>query len=243
MLTVPRLAATKRSTAPSDNLVDDAELNRATAPLAPLVDLPLVAPLHAEPRAPEEVPDDESAASALLAFLSAARTEAPVIAPEAPDAELPKPIKEAATEEVTQSATTEEEQRNIKSTHWSGIERPPPLVAVDNDEDYEARRIRVNHMRRCNEDMRILMLGWRAVEVDNPTGKSTQKVYEHPDHGRVMSKKEIFRIHKGERIDFSTNQAQTVCTHVRSARSTHELVDGMLPTGNGSDTQYIQSEK
>ena len=84
MLTVPRLAATKRSTAPSDNLVDDAELNRATAPLAPLVDLPLVAPLHAEPRAPEEVPDDESAASALLAFLSAARTAhggAPVIAP------------------------------------------------------------------------------------------------------------------------------------------------------------------
>ena len=86
-----------------------------------------------------------------------------------------------------------------KRIHWSGVERESAKVD-DNDcsvVELAERKMRMNHLRRCNEDMRILMLGWTSVRLDKP-GKVPRYVYEHPVHGRASSKKEIFRFHKGE---------------------------------------------
>ena len=49
-------------------------------------------------------------------------------------------------------------------------------------------------------------------------GPIGQCIYEHPVHGRARSKKEIFRIHKGERLDFNSNEADTLSSHVREMR-------------------------
>ena len=219
MLTVQRLNSPKLSIAPGRLAADRDALALSRASTMERTDLPPNNTARMGPNAPVEEADDESAASALLAFLSAARSEVVNPEDESPPSLDPNP---ATTHDDCVEDEEVEDKPTVKSTHWSGIERPPPLVAVDNDEDYEARRVRVNHMRRCNEDMRILMLGWHVVDVDTSGVKSSQKVYEHPKHGRVMSKKEIFKIHKGERIDFSTSQAANVSTHVRSARASSD---------------------
>jgi hypothetical protein len=48
--------------------------------------------------------------------------------------------------------------------HWSGVIRASSSPTGDVNQDAE-RRLRMNHLRRCNEDMRILMLGWTSIEV------------------------------------------------------------------------------
>lgn len=54
--------------------------------------------------------------------------------------------------------------------HWSGVARgpAPPAAGVSEVERESERRLRMNHLRRCNEDMRILMLGWSSIEVREP---------------------------------------------------------------------------
>ena len=178
--------------------------------------------------ATDGLPDDASAANALLAFCAAAASKS---TPRAP------PHRSSS---IGSCDTVREERREAgdaaaeRKTHWSGVTRPPPLQATDGNTnprpplDEESRRLRMNHMRRCNEDMRILMLGWTAVETEGGGGgRSLHRVYEHPTYGRVNSKKEIFRIHKGERIDFSSNEAANVSMHVRSVRASAGVTPGM----------------
>ena len=114
-----------------------------------------------------------------------------------------------------------------KRRHWSGVYRESEaahhshLRQLSPDAEAReaaARRKRMNHLRRCNEDMRMLMLGWKRVEASGEAGRSGQCIYEHPVHGRARSKKEIFRIHKGERLDFNSNEADTLSSHVREMR-------------------------
>ena len=104
--------------------------------------------------------------------------------------------------------------------HWSGVARgPAPLSAGGSEVERETeRRLRMNHLRRCNEDMRILMLGWSSIEVREP-GKVPHFVYEHPTLGRARSKKEIFRLHKGEKLNFNSDVASVVSERVRQLRS------------------------
>ena len=99
-------------------------------------------------------------------------------------------------------------------------------AGVSASEAEAERRLRMNHLRRCNEDMRILMLGWSSIEVREP-GKMPHFVYEHPILGRARSKKEIFRLHKGEKLDFSSEVAVVVSERVRQLRQ--ELVPTAVP--------------
>ena len=100
-------------------------------------------------------------------------------------------------DEDDQELQQQPEHKEVRR-HWSGVARgPAPVPAGVSASEAEAeRRLRMNHLRRCNEDMRILMLGWSSIEVREP-GKMPHFVYEHPILGRARSKKEIFRLHKG----------------------------------------------
>ena len=139
--------------------------------------------------------DAASAARALLAICAAATEAKPQLNRRSSSSRR----EESRQQDFEYGSEGEEEgngrrkkRRKSKAGPYdpSEADMPPAL-------DDEARRLRMNHLRRCNEDMRILMLGWRAVEIGGGGSKPAHKVYEHPEHGRVNSKKEIFRIHRG----------------------------------------------
>jgi len=136
-------------------------------------------------------------------------------------------IQDEDEDEDDQEQQQQPEHKEVRR-HWSGVARgPAPVPAGVSASEAEAeRRLRMNHLRRCNEDMRILMLGWSSIEVREP-GKMPHFVYEHPTLGRARSKKEIFRLHKGEKLDFSSEVAVVVSERVRQLRQ--ELVPTAVP--------------
>lgn len=138
-----------------------------------------------------------------VATSSAAKASAAVLG--ISDDEPPPPPGQRAGPSKRRGSTEEVAPRK----HWSGVIRGPAPGSAAGDEEADAdRRLRMNHLRRCNEDMRILMLGWTSIEV-REAGKVPHFVYEHPRLGRARSKKEIFRLHKGEKLDF--NSVRTRC--------------------------------
>ena len=132
-------------------------------------------------------------------------------------------VHEPVLAPLSRSASGEEARQ--RRTHWSGVVREADGASAKGDDesagDDAARRQRMNHLRRCNEDMRILMLGWTCEEVGPGKAGAAQRIYTHPVHGTARSKKEIFRMHRGEKLDFSSAQASVLSERVRELRA-HE---------------------
>jgi hypothetical protein len=124
-----------------------------------------------------------------------------------------------------------------RKRHWSGVYREKDAASAEEPTDERTtaeRRARMNHLRRCNEDMRILLLGWKAVEVPNDKGGLTYE-YEHTVTGRrAKSKKMIFKMHRGEKLDFNSDEAAVLSERVRELRQSDTIVAAV--SGTPSDT-------
>lgn len=123
-----------------------------------------------------------------------------------------------------------------RKRHWSGVyrEKDSEQTATTDERAAAERRARMNHLRRCNEDMRILLLGWKAVEVPNGRGGVTYE-YEHPESGRrAKSKKIIFRMHRGEKLDFNSDEAAMLSERVRELRKSEALTAAVVASATNS---------